>query len=1039
MKSNVRLVFAVVMGCFFISGVAGLVYQIAWSRYLSLFLGHSGYAVVAVLVAFMGGLAIGNAAFGGVADRSKKPLALYGWLEIGIGVYAALFPWHYELCDRLYLAAARHLGGAGASLLLLKFAFSFLTILLPTTLMGATFPALTRFVTRSLSELRGRVASLYFMNSIGAVAGCVVADFWWIPTRGLEFTVFAAAAMNLIVGGLALTISRSIREGAVEATPLPLQEEVSEDEHFSPLDLKIATIAIGCSGFVAMLYEVAWTRLLALALGSSTHAYSIMLITFISGISVGAALVARWKTRGRTLEAFGWAEVALAATVLLSMFSYELLPYWFTKLSGLLARKPSGYPLYELMQGMICFGVMFIPAICLGATLPLASRIATAELARTGRAVGRIFAVNTLGTVLGAAVTGFWLMPTFGLSGAFAIGFALNAAIGLVILGRARLRHAWRPAVIIGLAGACLLVIAATRYFEPLWRGSFTQGMWRMRAATTIEAFRETGRQFRYHYYKDGPGSTVTLHSYAANTNFLSLRVNGKTDASTGDFGTQLILGHLPALMHTQATNALVIGLGSGLTASGLLRHTNFAAVDVVEISPEMADAARLFKGHNDDVFNNPRFHLYIEDAKSFLKISDQKYDIVVSEPSNPWMAGVAAVFSVEFYESCAARLADNGLMIQWIQITETSDETLQSMVKTFTTVFPFASVWRSQARDLILVGTRERRAVDLSAFLARMSDPSVGADLARGGMSEPLALLSREIISAENGAFISAPETPVHSDYYPTLDYMAQVGFFVGATATAHDHLSEVRQPRASTLLADYLRKNPLAISDFERAAQAWLGRQFIDEQLVYGLMERWSLTQTNSSIPLETIGRLNFARDPALLEEARLLPRHESLLAEARGDISTLHFYELALMRAYRAKRSIFYVPDTKHLRQVLAVLLENDPKNRGLFNLHLAELAWDRGDDEGSLRHGEIGCKTPLSSPDVSPFALDEAAPRIVLHNLIEGWLRVGNIAQAQKLSAYASRYRYLDAGPFYYPPLELVCRKANALAQASGIAK
>src|SRR4051812_5098573 len=176
MRSNARGVFALVKACFFVSGIAGLIYQIAWARYLSLFLGHSSYAVVAVLVAFMGGLAIGNAVFGAVADRTKKPLALYGWLEIGIGVYAAIFPWYFEICNHLYVSAARQVGGVDAPLLFLKFGFSFLTILLPTTLMGATFPALTRFVTRSLAELRERVASLYFLNSIGAVMGCLIAD-----------------------------------------------------------------------------------------------------------------------------------------------------------------------------------------------------------------------------------------------------------------------------------------------------------------------------------------------------------------------------------------------------------------------------------------------------------------------------------------------------------------------------------------------------------------------------------------------------------------------------------------------------------------------------------------------------------------------------------------------------------------------------------------------------------------------------------------------------------------------------------------------
>jgi predicted membrane-bound spermidine synthase len=1020
------------MGCFFLSGAAGLVYQIAWARYLSLFLGHTSYAVVAILVAFMGGLAIGNAMFGRIADRSKKPLVLYAWLEIGIGIYAAVFPWYFEICNDLYLWSARQLGGVGAPLLLLKFVFSSVTVLLPTTLMGATFPALARFVTRSLAELRERVATLYFINTVGAVAGCVIADFWWIPSMGLEFTVLAAAALNLVVGVAALWISRSM-EVVIDANVEEPMGAVAEE--FSPLDLKVATIAIGCSGFVAMLYEVAWTRLLALALGSSTHAYSIMLITFIAGIATGAALVARWKTEGRTLEAFGWAEVALAATVLLSMFTYELLPLWFTNLAAFLVRREEAYPLYEMLQALICFAVMFIPATCLGTTLPLASRIATAEVARTGRSVGAIFAVNTVGTVFGAAVTGFWLMPTFGLPGTFAIGFALNAVIGAVILYRRAIGRVWSPALGTAVVATIALVWAANNYFQPLWRGAFTQGIWRIRKATTVRTFRENGESFRYLYYKDGPGSTIALHSYAHATNYVSLRVNGKTDASTLDFGTQLILGHLPALMHTRATNALVIGLGSGMTASGLLRHTNIASVNVVEISPQMAEAARLFQEHNDHVFENPRFHLFLEDAKSFLKISDQKYDIIVSEPSNPWMAGVAAVFSVEFYKSCAERLAEGGVMVQWVQITETSDETLQTMIKTFTTVFPFVSVWRSQERDIILVGTPRPRPVNLPAFLARMGDQTVRADLERGAMSEPLALLSREVLSAENGAFLSGPETPVHSDYFPKLDYMAQVGFFVGESSTLYETVSENRNPRGTTLLASYLKNEPLTVEHFHRAAEAYLRRQFLDQRLVYGLMERWSLVETNSSLPLEMIERVNVARPAELLEEARLLSRHESILQEAREDVTMLHFYERVLVRAYRAKKSLAYVPDTTRLREVLGVLLERDV-NRRLWHAHMAELAWDRGHDTAFLNHGAAALGTHAAKTGSAEFSLDEQAPRIVICNMIDRALRAGNISQARALAAQAVSSQYLDRHEHFYPPLELMCRKVAAVVEGNG---
>lgn len=779
-----------------------------------------------------------------------------------------------------------------------------------------------------------------------------------------------------------------------------------------------------------MLYEVAWTRLLALALGSSTHAYSIMLITFIAGISIGAAIIARWRTHGRTLQAFGWAEIILAATVLISMFTYELLPFWFTRLGLLLARRPDAYPLYELLQGLICFAVMFIPATCLGTTLPLASRIATAELARTGRSVGKIFAVNTLGTVLGAAITGFWLMPAFGLPGTFAIGFILNAAIGILILQRAH-PHLLNPGRIAAASAAAIaLVWIATQYFQPLWRGAFTQGIWRTRGVTTAKSFRETGKLFRYHYYKDGPGSTVMLHYYTHQTNYMSLRVNGKTDASSGDFGTQLILAHLPALMHTHATNALVIGLGSGMTSGGLLRHTNIASVKTVEISPQVAEAARYFKNFNDNVFENPRFHLVLDDAKSFLKIADQKYDIIISEPSNPWMAGVAAVFSLEFYKSCAARLAQNGVMVQWIQIYETSDQTLQTMIKTFATVFPFTSIWRSQEGDIILVGTPQRRAVDLDAFIARMTDPAVQNDLQRAAISEPLALLSREVISAENGAFLTLPETPIHSDYFPTLEYMAQVGFFVAAKTTLYDTVNETRSPRASTLLADYLKKNPLTIESFQRAAKANLDGQFVDPILVQSLMEKWAETETNSSLPFEMIERLAINPPAALLDEKRLTPRHQALLEEGRTDIATLHFYERALMRAYRAKRTIFYTPDTTRLEEVLDILIARDPKNQRVFHLHKAELAWDRGDDPACLRHSAQAFHPDTKTAPLL-FTLDESAPRIVLHHIIEASLRTGNITQAKAFHTFAQRNNYLTPSPNSYPPLDLLSRKINSL--------
>ena len=1036
MKSNLRAIFALVMACFFVSGVAGLAYQIVWTRYLALFLGHTSYAVIAVLVAFMGGLAIGNAVAGVWADRVERPLALYGWLELSIAFYAALFPHYYELCHRLYVSGARHLAADGASLFLLKFGFSLITVLLPAALMGATFPALTRFVTRSLAELRERVASLYFINSLGAVFGCWAADFWWIPHWGLEMTVFAAAALNAIAGLVAIAMSRAVLEGSPVSETAPAQNPNRSDEYFSALDLKIASIAIGVSGFVAMLYEVAWTRVLALALGSSTHAYSIMLMTFIAGIAAGAVLIARWTSLKRTLDAFGWAEIALAIATLLSMFSYELLPYWFTQIAGLLARRPEGYPLYETTQAFICFAVMFIPAVCLGTTLPLASRIATAELARSGRSVGKIFAVNTVGTVLGAVVTGLWLMPTLGLPVTFACGILFNAAIGGAILYRHRFVRR-QPALVVGaIVGAFLFVWMVNGMFRVPWQNAFIQGVWRQRGNIgSIQRFRDSGKLCGIDYYKDGPGATVSVHHLVNNPRYISLRVNGKVDASSGDEGTQLMLGHLPCLLNTKATNALVVGLGSGMTCGAILRHTNILSLQAVEISPEVVQAAHLFTNFNDNVFANPRLHVAIEDAKSFLKTTDRKFDMIISEPSNPWMAGVAAVFSLEYYQSCADRLAKGGTMVQWVQTYETSDLTLRTVIKTFSAVFPFVSIWRGQSGDIILVGTTELPATDIEALVARIRDPRVGRDMARGGFSEPLAFLSREIISPRNGAFLARPEDIVHSDFYPTLDYSAQLGFFVGQSASIHEQCDETKSARPQTLLGEYLRTVPLKPEEFRAAAGAVVDLQFADAALIYSLVQRWALVETNSTLPLEMLERLTPNRPAALTEELRLLPRHSWLLQQGKVDIAALHFYERVLMRAYRIKRSVFYVPDTTALQETLGLLLDRDPKNRRVFNLHLAELAWDRGDDAVAMRYGFAGLDPDTEKTGPFVFTLDELAPRQVLTDLIESSLRDGRIKQAVTFANMALAGKLLVEGEYYFAPLDLACRKANAAAETA----
>lgn len=1010
-----RSLFRIVMLCLFVSGAAGLVYEVAWSRYLALFLGHTSFAVVAVLVAFMGGLAIGNVWLGPLADRSVRPLAIYAWLEIGIGLYALAFPMWYEVCYRLFVALGRGLEPGGTALVVLKFAFSLLTVLLPTVLMGGTLPVVTRLLTRSLSDLRQKIAALYFINSTGAVVGTFLADFWWLPAIGLQYTIFAGAAMNLGVGALALFVSGWIQEGkraqpeprpvdpsppstAVETTAADTTQAGAENATYTPAEMRLAVIGVGLSGFVAMLYQIGWTRLLALALGSSTHAFSLMLITFIAGLAVGSWVVYRWPRVRNPLTAFAWIELALAGAVLASMWFYAMLPYWFVRLAQLLARRAEAYPVYEALQGLVCFGVMLIPTVCLGMTLPLVSRVATREAGRTGRSVGRVFAVNTVGTVLGAALTGLWLMPKLGLALTFGLGVALNALIGLSILLLPRWRQS--KALAFGAPVAVIVVtLLASSQLGKLWPGAFSLGLFRQHVVPgSWSEFKESAQTLVTHYHRDGAGSTVGVHSPPGMPTLKFMKVNGKTDASTGgDMNTQVLSGHLPLLLRPASSNVLVIGIGSGVTVGAVTCHPSLQHLDAVEISREVIEGAALFREVNHNALEHPRVRVIEEDAKSFLLLTDRRYDVIISEPSNPWMAGVAGVFSLEFYETCRSRLVPDGLMLQWIQVYEFSDAGLDMVVGTFSRVFPHVSLWRSIQGDLFLVGALQPPAVDLAAFAERLQHPTVNADLARVGLDNVPLLLSQQIIGFDRGALVPPPETRVHSDFFPVLEYSAQRDFFARARAERFLELDETFSLRPATLLGQWLREKGMGREDLA----AFAGYYTMDDQrpleAFVTLLLRWQREQPANPLPLEIAARLPVfapAGDPEVL---RLTPRRELIFERAAEDPLLLRQYGRALMRQYLGQRSVFNRPPTEELDRVLPRLNQVDPEHQRVYQAWMAELAWDREDDEQCIEWSQLAFGTDLERGPAR-FRLDPGAPLRAAAAAADAWLRLGEVAKA-----------------------------------------
>ena len=1039
MKKPVTPIYLVALVCLFLSGISGLIYQVVWARYLALFLGHASYAVVAVLTAFMGGLALGSLLFGKWADQTRRPLLVYAWLEAGIAVCAFLFPSYYELCNQGYLSLAKRLATSDTGLLALKFIFSAASILIPTTLMGGTLPVLAKLVTRSLGELQGRVATLYFTNSLGAVAGCVIADFWWIPSIGLPSTLLFSGAINVAVAALAFFACRfevpAHIDSSFEHTPHSSTNppDPAIDPATSALDYRLALVGIGVSGFAAMLYEVAWNRMLCLALGSSTHAFSIMLITFIGGIAIGARIVSFWRSIGDSLRAFAWCEMALAGSLFFSMFFYDEIPYWSIKTVSLLVRQEDAYILHQFVQIGVCLAVMFVPTVCLGMTLPLASRATTTQLHRTGRSVGLVFAVNTAGTVLGAAASGLWLMPALGLARLLALGIALNASVAIAIL-----RRDWftqKPKRWLALpAATAVSVILSGFLFDSDWQHSFSMGLFRGSAPASLEAFKKEANRYELRYYKDGAGSTVSVQSYVEdNTEKLLLRVNGKVDASSrGDATTQLLLGHIPLFLQTNATATLVIGLGSGMTCGAMLQHTSVTHLDVVEISPEVAQAARIFEAHNGKALDDPRLHLHLDDAKSFLQLTSRSYDVIISEPSNPWMAGVAGVFSREHFGHCRDRLKAGGIMAQWVHMYEISDEALQTILATFFSVFQTGAIWQTAPGDLVLIGSAQASRPDFENMAAKFNEPAVKKDFERIDIFRLSTLLSLQIVSEQRAPFITADGTPMQSDLYPTLEYVAQKAFFMRAGSSLLASYAESSSPRAGTLLAQYAKIKPIHPLDLRGLVLFFNSYGIPESPIARSYLHRWRAEAPEAQMPLEFLASVNNNNAQAELNVAILKPLRDSILSGATNQVELLKWYGQSLLQTYRGQRSTLFLPPSEELKSALHRLMESDPNNQRVYRLRLAELAWDRSDDAECLAFGQLALHPDSSKHGPNSFAIEPSAPGRVFHYMIETLLSKGDVEGATQLCKEAFKNNF--AGPRAYPVsplLELSCRKVLTL--------
>ena len=714
----------IIVLCFFLSGATGLVYQVVWLRLLGLVFGHSVYATTTVLAAFMAGLALGSLMAARRMPRLRNLIAIYGWLEIGIGICCALLPVALDNAAPLWVGLSKVLGLHYQGLLLVEFLLVFALLVVPTTLMGATLPVLSQALVGDGAGARRDIGALYAINTCGAVLGVALAGYVLLPALGNRATTMLAASGNIVAGAIALLYSRhaSRRAGPVTASPLAMS---TESEREPTPGAALITVALAVSGAVSMVYEVGWTRALALAIGSSTYAFTSMLLAFLVGIAGGSALYSRLSPERQTSPAaFALLQAGIGVATGATIFLFERAPEMF--LIGL--RWSAAPEFVQLVQFSVSAGALLFSSLLIGATFPCAVALIARNRTDIGRQVGRLYGANTVGAIVGSIVAGFVLMPLLGTQAMLETGAAINLFAASV---RATRRWRW-PAT------AACLVVAAAVLFLPHWDQRVMSSGAAIYARFYVNASRGQDlasllRGQRIVYYRDGLSATVAVSQTGEH---LFLRVNGKLDAGTaGDMPTQLMSGHLPLLLHADPKRVLVIGLGSGITAGAVARYP-IERLDVVEIEPAVVEASRYFGQLHGDVLEDPRVRTIIADGRNFLLTTPERYDVIISEPSNPWMSGLASMFSEEFFRLASERLRPGGIMVQWIQAYNLRPEDLRMVVNTFRTAFPAASIWNPVRGDFLLVGRRESSPIDLDLLRARFDGTSsVRRDLERIGV----------------------------------------------------------------------------------------------------------------------------------------------------------------------------------------------------------------------------------------------------------------------------------------------------------------
>lgn len=745
---------------FFLSGFSALGFELLWVRLISLFFGHTTFAISAVLAVFMSGLGIGSYAAAKFITKIKpqKLLTVYCLLQIGIAVFGFISKYAIYAANSLALKTGiLQLAGQYQNIVWIIITFTILII--PTVLMGATLPVLTQFCTNQENKNSNAVALLYGFNTLGSVFGVLAYGFFLINLIGISKSILLSCVINFLSALIVIPLNYQ------SSQKHPLNGQYNN----TPLNMNsIPVIILGLAGFAGMVCEITWTRAFVCLIGSSTYAYSIVLSAYLLGISAGSIFYGKNKRLfSAKINALVLVTSLTAVSILIFMPLFNYIPYLMLKTIPLIMQNSM---LIFSFKFLLCFLIMFLPALFMGISFPLCVETACFDPKNTGQVTGICYASSTLGSIIGSIVTGFIWLPNLGTE---------KSIIAAILIYLIAASAAWiflekRKIIYTTLIGIIFLSV----FFIPTWNPKiFSSGMFMYAKyysfVKNYTEFLSLVNQDNLIYYKEGISSSIAVFENSWKERYL--RTNGKTDASSAsDMSTQLLLGYIPFLFHaTIPHNALVIGLGSGTTLASLTAFDEIKSIDCIEIEPAVKDAAKFFTKINRNALEDSRVNLIFNDARHYLAFGNKKYDLITSEPSNPWIAGIANLYTIEAFELAKNKLNENGIFCQWLHSYSMSEHDFKMILATFAAVFPNTMLLNTAQMDYLLIGSPKPFSIDMTRIRNTFKNNLFFSnDLKTLNYNDPVIFMANTFVLDDKELRIYSKGSALHFDDKPTLEF---------------------------------------------------------------------------------------------------------------------------------------------------------------------------------------------------------------------------------------------------------------------------